>query len=139
MFVRQEDCETALAAFPSEVGTPPASIELILRDGQTRLWWEDTPVDVFFNNLPIHERAARHARTQPFAGGEITVLGPVELVVFKAAFNRTKDWADIEAVVAAEAVDLDAVYELLTEVVGDNDPRLARLGEAIERGIADRE
>lgn len=139
VFVDQADCEAALSAFPSEVDTPRGSVELILRDGQARLWWADTPVDVFFNNLPIHERAARHARTEPFAGGEIRVLGPVELVVFKALFDRTKDWADIEAVVAAEAVDLDAVVELLVDVVGDDDGRVSRLDEAIERGIAARE
>lgn len=109
-----------------------------MRDGQARLWWDDTPIDVFFNNLPIHELAGRHARTQPFAGGEIRVLGPTELAVFKAAFNRTRDWADVEAVVAAEAVDLDAVQKLLIELVGDDAPRLSRLDEAIEAGIADR-
>ncbi len=139
VFVRQEDCAAALAAFPAQVRTPPVSVDLILRDGQARLWWDDTPVDVFFNNLPIHERAARHVRTEPFSGGEIQILGPVELVVFKAVFNRTKDWADIEAVVAAEAVDLDAVRDLLTEILGGDDPRLARLDEAIERGLTDRE
>lgn len=139
VFIRQEDCEAAIGAFPAEVDAPQPAIELILRDGQARLWWDDTPVDVFFNNLPIHERAARHARTEPFAGDQIRILGPVELVVFKAAFNRTKDWADIEAVVAAEAVDVDAVQALLTELVGADDPRLARLDEAVERGTADRE
>jgi hypothetical protein len=139
VFIRQEDCEAALAEFPSQVDTPRASVDLILRDGQARLWWDDTPVDVFFNNLPIHDLAARHARTEPFAGGSIRILGPVELVVFKALFDRTKDWADIEAVVAAEAVDLDAVHEVLAEIAGHDDRRLRRLGDAIERGMAERD
>ncbi len=138
VFVEQAHCEAALAAFPAQVDRPRASIDLVERDGQARLWWDDTPVDVFFNNLPIHQRAAKHARTEPFAGSRIRVLGPVELVVFKAIFNRTKDWADIEAVVAAEAVDVDAVQELLAELVGADDPRLARLEEAVELGLADR-
>ncbi|MEH3052594.1 MAG: hypothetical protein PGN13_01105 [Patulibacter minatonensis] len=62
----------------------------------------------------------------------------MELVVFKALFNRTKDWADIEAVVAAETVDLDEVHDLLVDLVGADDLRITRLADAIERGIAER-
>ena len=133
VFVDHDRAQPALAALPSEVAQPPGTLEQIKRDGQIRLWWDDTPVDLFFDMLPIHHQAARHRRLVPFAGEEIPVLGPTELVVFKAMFDRTKDWADIEAVLAAEAVDLEAVDAALTQLVGADDGRQARLLEAQRR------
>ena len=94
------------------------SIAAIQRDGQVRLWWDDTPLDIFFDNLPIHEEAARHRRMVPFEGKRIPVLGPVELAVFKVMFDRTRDWADIEAMLEAESLDVDALKSELTELVG---------------------
>ncbi|MDQ8043260.1 MAG: hypothetical protein AAGC46_19640 [Solirubrobacteraceae bacterium] len=133
IFVDQERCAAALAALPSGVDVPDAAPETITRDGQMRLWWDDTPVDVFFDNLPVHAQAARHVRRVPFAGTEIPVLGPTELVVFKAMFDRTKDWADIEAVIEAEAVDLEQVRETLADLVDETDQRFARIDEAERR------
>lgn len=130
------NCEGALEALPPAVERPSDAPERIARDGQMRLWWDATPVDVFFDYAPIHVEAARHRRFVPFAGVEIPVLGPVELVVFKAMFDRTKDWADIEAVVAAGTVDLAVVRRLLVAMVGAGDSRLGRLAEAERRGIA---
>ena len=54
----------------------------------------------------------------PFAGTQIPVLGPVELAVFKAMFDRTRDWADIEAMVAAGTLDVDAVGAVLRSRLG---------------------
>ena len=76
-------------------------------DGQVRLWWDETPIDVFLDNVALHGDAARNRRIVPFGGEQIPVLGPVELAVFKAFFNRTKDWADIEAMLTAETLDLE--------------------------------
>lgn len=135
VFLAHDRAAVALAVLPAQVEQPAGTLDRIHRDGQIRLWWSDTPLDLFFDMLPIHAQAARHARSVPLAGVEIPVLGPVELVVFKAMFDRTKDWADIEAVIAAEAVDLEAVERALLELVGGGDPRLARLREAHERAI----
>lgn len=134
IFVGQEHCEAALVALPDGVEVPPALVAVIAREGQARLWWGDMPLDVFFNNVPLHDQAAAHIRSEPFAGSEIPILGPVELVVFKAFFDRTKDWADIEAVVAAEMVDIARVREVLTDLLGAADPRLTRLEDAVRRG-----
>jgi len=73
----------------------------------------------------------------PFEGEEIPVLGPVELAVFKAMFDRTRDWADIEAMLAAGNLDVDAVRERLVGVLGAGDERLARLEEALRRSTQD--
>jgi hypothetical protein len=61
------------------------------------------------------------------------VLGPTELAVFKAMFDRTRDWADIEAMIAAGTLDTDAVRESLQTMLTDDDERFARLDEATRR------
>jgi hypothetical protein len=133
VFVPKARAAEALDALPAEVTVEPESIAKAERDGQVRVWWERTPIDVFFDYEPLHERARRNARRVPFAGEEIPVLGPVELAVFKVVFDRTRDWADIEAMLAAETLDLDEVSEHLTELLGSDDPRLGRLAEAARR------
>jgi len=47
--------------------------------------------------------------------------------VFKAFFDRTKDWADIEAMHAAGTLDIPAVAGVLAVYLGADDARLARL------------
>jgi hypothetical protein len=61
------------------------------------------------------------------------VLGPTELAVFKAMFDRTRDWADIEAMIAAGTLDTDAARTTLRTMLSDDDERFARLDEATRR------
>lgn len=117
----------------------PARLRPIFkRDGQVRLWWDETPVDLFFDYVELHADAARNRRTVPFEDVEIPVLGPVELATFKAMFDRTRDWADIEAMLAAETLHLDALRANLVGTVGENDGRLERLAEAARRTASGR-
>ena len=136
VFVPSEDAPTVLEALPDGVLHDEKSIATIRRDGQVRLWWEDTPVDLFFDNLPVHEEAARHRRMVPFEGEQIPVLGPAELALFKVMFDRTRDWADIEAMIEAENLDIAALRAGIAEFVGTDDPRLARLDDAVRRARA---
>ena len=69
---------------------------------------------------------------------EIPVLGPVELGAFKAIYARARDWADIEAMIAAETLDLEAVRAELGRMLRSEDPRLERLGEAVRQADGDR-
>lgn len=92
---------------------PAETAATIERDGQICLWWDETPIDLFFDYAPVHADAARNRRTLPFAGTRIPVLGPAELAVFKVRYDRTRDWADIEAMIAAGTLDLNAVREAL--------------------------
>lgn len=130
VFVPAEEAAAALAQLPAGVTVPAGAAATIARDGQTRLWWDDTPLDLFFDYAPIHSDAARHARSVPFAGSQIPVLAPVELAVFKAMFDRTKDWADIEAILGAGSASLDAIRDGLRPMLADDDPRWARLATA---------
>ena len=135
-FVPASNAGRVLRALPEGVDRPPGTAEAIERDGQVRLWWEDTPVDLFLDYVPIHEAAARNRRTVPFEGTRIPVLGPTELAVFKAMFDRTRDWADIEAMAAAGTLDAGAVKAALRTLVDAGDPRFDRLDEAVRRGAA---
>jgi hypothetical protein len=113
IFVTSDRAAEAFAALPFEVSPRGRRLELAERDGQVRLWWDDTPVDVFLNNLPVHDAAAKNIRHVPFAGRRIPVLGCTDLAVFKAMFDRPRDWVDIEAMVDVDAVEIDdAVYWL---------------------------
>ena len=138
LFVPAEDCQPALDALPGGVEQPRGTAEAIAREGQVRLWWEGTPVDLFFDYVPIHAEAARNARLVEFARVEIPILGPVELAVFKAMFDRTRDWADIEAMLAARTLDIAAVRRSLSTLVEEGDPRFARLDEAARRAASPR-
>ena len=71
-----------------------------------------------------------------FADTPVPVLGPVELAIFRAMLNRTRDWADLEAMVAAQTLDVDAVRDALGTLQDQDDERFARLDEAVRSGSA---
>ena len=135
-FVPAERCARVLSALPDGVARPEGTEEAIVRDGQVRLWWDETPVDLFFDYADVHRDAARHRRRVPFAGTRIPILGPVELAAFKVMFDRTRDWADVEAMVAAGTLDLDALRAALAKLLEPGDRRFARLDEAVARAAA---
>ena len=101
---------------------------LVVRDGQARVWWDETPVDLFFAYDAFHDTAARARRTVPFADGEIPILAPEHLMACKAIFNRAKDWTDIDAMRSlAQAIDTAEVLRWVARIAGDEDPRYERL------------
>jgi hypothetical protein len=97
--------------------------------GQVRLFWDETPVDLFLSTHPFHDEAAARIVDVPFEGTTIPVLGASDLAVFKAFFDRTQDWADIEAMLRAGTIDVPRVLGWLVELLGADDPRVARLRE----------
>jgi hypothetical protein len=101
---------------------------IVARDGQARVWWDATPVDLFFAYDAFHDIAARARRTVPFADGEIPILAPEHLIVCKAVFNRAKDWVDIDAMLElGHALDTAEVLRWVARIAGDEDPRYERL------------
>ena len=61
----------------------------LLADGQTRLWWDETPVDVFLDTTPFHVSVGERIRWEPFGDVELPFLACRDLAVFKAFFDRT--------------------------------------------------
>jgi hypothetical protein len=133
IFAPAERASPALDALPAGIQRKADTVERIARDGQVRLFWDDTPVDLFFDNVPLHVAAARNSQTVPFAGESIPVLGPVELAAFKAMFDRTRDWADIESMLEAETLDVAALRKTLRGLVAESDERFRRIEDAVQR------
>lgn len=104
-----------------------ADIQAAERDGQVRVWWEDTPIDLFLDVHRFHREVAAGVREVPFSGRTIPVLGCTALVVFKALFDRTKDWADIEAIAQAGAADLPSASASVVDILGPQDQIVGRL------------
>ena len=115
-----------LAAMPEGVEFSGESLEKLERDGQARLRWGITPVDIFLSVLPFHDHVERAVRLVPFEGSTIPVLDCTALAVFKAMFDRPRDWVDIEAMVEARSLDLDEAKRWIVEMVGE-DERVAKL------------
>lgn len=127
VFVGAERVDDLLRAMPAGVAYTVADRELLVRDGQVRLWWDRTPVDVFLNTTPFHDDVAMRARSEQFHGAQVPFLSCTDLAVFKAFFDRTKDWADLEEMAAAGTLDRARVVGVLAEHLGLDDPRVAKV------------
>lgn len=118
-----------LSALPEAVIARPDDIETLRRDDQVRLRWEDTPVDLFFMCHAFHDEVAARARTTSYEGRRIPVIDCASLAVFKTMFNRTRHWADIEAMVEIGSFDFDWVLEWVHRLIGPSDDAAVRLAE----------
>lgn len=127
VFLKPERADDLLAALPDAIVASSRDREALLRDGQARLWWDTTPVDVFLNTSAFHDEVATRVRWEPFAGVELPFLACEDLAVFKVFFNRTKDWADLEAMRDAGTLDVPAIAGVLVSFLGNDDDRIARL------------
>jgi hypothetical protein len=131
IFVDAAKAAQTLACLPSGVKVTDEDVAKVERSGQTRLDWEGTPVDVFLNNVPLHEAVASAVVWVPLQGREVPVLDCASLAIFKAFFDRTKDWADMEAIAQAAPEDIDAAAATIAELVGPDDPAVKRLESLI--------
>ncbi len=132
IFVPSLEAGAVLSSLPSEVVWGARDLDEIERNGQVRLFWDDTPVDLFFDTHRFHENAATHVERVPFAGQQIPILAADDLAVFKAFFDRTKDWADIEAMIDAHSLDVHSVLGWLVDLLGGDDHRVSRLRGLVE-------
>jgi hypothetical protein len=115
------------------IRTSAADRRLVLRDGQVRLHWGPTPLDLFFAYDPFHFHAAQRVRRVPFGAETIRVLAPEDLLVCKVVFNRRKDWIDIDQMLllTAGTLDLDDVRRWIAAMVGANDERSEHFEHAV--------
>ena len=111
-------------------------LRAIERDGQARVFWEHTPLDLFFSYDALHESCMERRRSVPFGRDTLQVLSPEDLLVFKVIFDRGKDWSDMAEMIFAsgDAMDFGYVRSWLARILPAGDPRHARLETLIESG-----
>lgn len=104
----------------------------IARDGQARLDWGGSFLDVFFATFELHQEMAQRARLVRFGPVEIPILCPEHLIVCKAVFDRPKDWLDIDEMVAW-GTEIDAVLALywLADILGPGAEQYTRLASVL--------
>ena len=127
VFVDASRARVVAEALPPAVAWDDDDVAAVERDGQTRLWWDTTPVDLFLDTTDFHRAAAGRAQVRPFAGADVPFLACTDLAVFKAFFGRTQDWADLEEMQAAGTLDADRVVGVLVRYLGADDERVARV------------
>jgi hypothetical protein len=116
--------------------------EAIALDGQARLDWEGSYLDVFFATLDFHYEMMRRARQVAFGPVTFSILAPEHLIVCKAVFDRPKDWLDIEEMLRwGTVVDGAEVLRWIDDILGpDRRPlherRPVRLPAELQLGAA---
>lgn len=127
----------AVARRLARAGVPTDDPDLattVMRDGQVRIMWDRTALDLFFAYDRFHEAAGAARRWVPFAAIRIPILAPEHLIVCKVVYNRPKDWVDIASVAeAGTAVDVAEVLRWVGRLVGDGDPRYDRVAAVLCR------
>lgn len=135
VFVPSTRAAEVLAVLPGEVTWDDDTVRAIERDDQVRVMWPipgalPMPLDLFFSVEALHDAAAGRSVAVPLLGSMVRVLSATDLTIFKALFDRPKDWVDIQAMLDAHdsSVDLDEVAHRLGAIVGADDRRVQRLG-----------
>ena len=127
VFVRPQMAQDVFAALPDGVAKSAADLDAAEEEGQVRLWWQETPIDIFLNVHPFHDEVARGVRRVPFSGRVIPVVGCMALAVFKSLISRTKDWADIEAMVEMGEMSVADAIGWLIQIAGSDSPAATRM------------
>lgn len=65
-FLSADQPGVALDALPPHVTVRPEDRRQAVSDGQVRVYWGETPVDLFFSTVEFHDVAGARTRTVPF-------------------------------------------------------------------------
>jgi len=125
VFVTPGELDLLEAGLPDGVQVTEQNRNQLARDGQSRLWWDETPVDVFLSNHSFHDHVEENRRYVPFAEIEkLPILACADLAVFKTFFGRAKDAVDIAAMAGAAAIDVHQLERDTSLLLGDSEQRV---------------
>ena len=71
VFVASTEAQAVFAALPAGVAFTEVDLDDACARDQVRLWWDTTPIDVFFAAEPFHYDVAGRCRSVPFEGRRI--------------------------------------------------------------------
>ncbi len=134
IFIEAESAEVAIAALPDDVIASEQDKTELRTRGQARLACNTIPVDVFLTNDPFHSEVAARIVRHPFLGEEMPYLCCADLAVFKAFFDRHKDWFDLSEMFEAGSINLAEMTALIADLLDPDDHRIAKLREAHDDG-----
>jgi hypothetical protein len=92
-------------------------------------------VEILVPVLPYHRTLVGRAVSLEVAGRQVPFVSPEDLVVLKMLWRRTKDVADVQALLSAQGstMDLGYVTRTLASILPADDPRHAELSALLER------
>ena len=104
----------------------------IASDGQARLMWGESYLDVFFATVDFHYEIERCQRMVSFGPVEIPIMAPEHLIACKALFDRPKDWVDIQAMVDwGTAIDGSEAQRWVDAILGPGSEAHQRLSSIL--------
>ncbi|MGA3148915.1 MAG: hypothetical protein ABSF33_15780 [Acidimicrobiales bacterium] len=127
IFVSPVETPRVLDALPDEIAATDEEVAQLMTDGQCRLMFDGIPVDIFLDTTHFHGDLRLHIKEHQLVDRKLPFLGCNDLAVFKAFFNRRKDWADIEEMLRAGRLDVPYVTGVLTQYLGPDDERIREL------------
>lgn len=127
VFLTSADIEALANALPDGLAISPEDHAMLEAEGQVRLHWGSVPIDIFLNTSEFHESLASRVRYESFGGDSVPFISCTDLAVFKCMFNRSRDWVDLEEMVAIGSLDIDKVTGTILRYLGPDDPRIGRL------------
>jgi hypothetical protein len=133
--VSPEDAEPVLGAL-AHLGVTVSEADrlAISRDGQARLDWDGSYLDLFFATLDFHQEMAKRSRQVSFGPVRIPILSPEHLIVCKVVFDRPKDWLDVEEMIAwGTSIDEAEALGWVQEILGGASEQHTRLAALLER------
>ncbi len=140
--VRVEEAGRVFTALPPGVAWQRADVDRCIADGQIRLWYgaprQGIPIDLFFPQHEFHAAVAAATTNRPFARDDyfLPVISAAHLCVFKALFDRPKDWIDIAGMLDARTVDIAEAERWLVMLLGAQHESCRRLLELVAEATA---
>lgn len=137
-----DDPAAVLSLLPAGLPWDARDVATVRTTGQVRLRWPHPdggppiPVDLFFPQHPFHDLVASRTELVRMLDDTVPILSATDLLVFKALFDRRKDWADIEELLRHGSADAHEAADLIAGIVGADDVRLSKLAEIVEE-VAD--
>ena len=127
IFAPPTETQRVLDALPADLVATEEDVSRLMTLGQCRLLFDGIPVDIFLDTTRFHDDLRLHVAEHELAGRRLPFLGCNDLAVFKAFFNRRKDWADIEEMLRAGQLDVPYVTGILSDYLGPADERIRQL------------